>query len=270
MSALDGSTGSGYRHTVFDDTAVVMITRNEEGAIGKVVADVKRSAPGADVIVVDGSDDRTPDIARAGGATVIREPGGGPGPALHAALFATDRSIVVTLDADDTYPADMIPDLVWLVRSGFDVAGTTRISRGRPSTMPVPNFVANRAFNLIASVVYGVTILDVHSGMRAYRASMLRAETWDYEDLAFTVELLLRPVRRGFSVVEIPIPYRDRVGLTTLTPLSGTRATLRRIWTNWRLRGRPSMLARAVGGRGSGSGDNPASEATTASLRSGR
>jgi glycosyltransferase involved in cell wall biosynthesis len=228
------------RRDEYHDTAVVMITRNEEGAIEKVVKDTIHYAPGAIVVVVDGSSDRTPEIARRCGALVIKEPGGGPGPALHTALFATERSIVVTMDADDTDPAAVVPTLVSLVRAGFDVAGTTRISRGRPATMPLPNFLANRAFNILASALYRRTVLDVHSGMRAYRAEVLRAEEWNATDLAYTVELLLRPVRRGYSVVEVPISYSDRIGASTLTPLSGTRATFKRIWSNYRLpRSRP-------------------------------
>src|SRR2546428_785852 len=93
----DGSHSDGW----YSDVAVVMITRNEEGAVGKVIADAKAALPGAEVFVIDGSDDTTPDIARAAGATVIREPGGGFGPAFHAALLAPERPIVVSVDADD-------------------------------------------------------------------------------------------------------------------------------------------------------------------------
>ena len=72
--------------TSYDDVAVVMITRNEEGAIGKVIDDAFNALPGCEVIVVDGSDDRTPVIAAEHGARVIREPIGGPAPALLCAL----------------------------------------------------------------------------------------------------------------------------------------------------------------------------------------
>ena len=93
----------------FADTAIVMITRNEEGAVAKVVDDARQHAPGAEIIVVDGSSDRTPEVAREHGAVVVAEPGGGPASALVAALQASDRPIIVTVDADDTYPAPLIP-----------------------------------------------------------------------------------------------------------------------------------------------------------------
>ena len=123
---------------LYRDVAVVMITRNEERAIRTVIEDARRALPGAEVFVIDGSDDHTPEIAWRAGATVIPEPGGGFGPALHAALMAPRRPIVVTIDADDTYPAEAFPGLVRLVRDGWDVVGADRIGRW-PGAMPLAN-----------------------------------------------------------------------------------------------------------------------------------
>src|SRR5579864_9566775 len=95
----------------YADVAVVMITRNEERAVHKVIDDAKNALPGAEIFVIDGSRDATPDIARRAGATVIREPGGGFGPALHAALMAPEQPIIVTVDADDTYPSTAFPKM---------------------------------------------------------------------------------------------------------------------------------------------------------------
>ena len=55
----------------FSDVAVVMITRNEERAVGRVIADARAALPGAAVFVIDGSSDQTPDVARQAGATVV-------------------------------------------------------------------------------------------------------------------------------------------------------------------------------------------------------
>ncbi|HEV3187213.1 MAG TPA: glycosyltransferase family 2 protein, partial [Acidimicrobiales bacterium] len=127
----------------YDDVSVVMITRNEEGAIAKVVDEARMALPGCDVIVVDGSSDRTPEIAKEHGAKVFVEPAGGPAPALLFALRASTRPIVVTVDADDTYPADIFPELVRRVREGDDVVGTNRLGRRPPKAMPLRNWLAN-------------------------------------------------------------------------------------------------------------------------------
>lgn len=213
----------------YQDVAVVMITRNEERAIGKVIMDAKRALPGAEVFVIDGSDDRTPDIARQAGATVIREPGGGFGPAMHFALMAPERPIVVTVDADDTYPATAFPTLVRLIRKGCDVAGTDRLGSW-PRSMPLANWMANHFFSVLASLRARKRLRDVHSGQRAYRADVLHSFEWDYHGLAFPVDLLFWPALAGLEITEIPIAYTERIGETKLRRWSSARATLQRLF----------------------------------------
>lgn len=214
----------------YDDVAVVMITRNEEEAIAKVIDDARAALPGAEVIVVDGSTDTTPQIAVAHGARVIREPGGGPAPALLCALTASDRPIVVTVDADDTYPPEIFVDLVDRVRGGDDVAGTDRLGRRPPDTMPLPNWLANVAFGLIGSARARRRLRDLHSGQRAYRREVLDRFVWDTTGLAFPVDLLLWPGCAHCRISEVVIPYRDRIGDTTLSRWPSGRQTLRRLF----------------------------------------
>jgi glycosyltransferase involved in cell wall biosynthesis len=230
MTAADADVPPGQ----FSDAAVVMITRNEEGAIAKVLKDVQYFVPGAEVIVVDGSSDRTSEIATAHGARVIPEPGGGPASALVAALQASDRPIVATIDADDTYPPEVLPAIIELVRSSFDVVGTDRLGFGRPTTMPTSNYVANWMFNVIASIRARQRVRDVHTGMRAYRRAVIDRFTWDTTGLALPVDLVLWPIAAGLRVFEVPIEYRDRIGHTTLVRLPGTLWTLRRLLRPYR------------------------------------
>lgn len=220
--------GAG-RSASFPDAAVVMIARDEEAAIARVVDDVRRAVPGAEVVVVDGSSDRTPEIAAEHGARVLREPGGGPASALLAALRAGDRPVVATIDADNTYPPELLPPLIELARTGFDVVGTDRLGFGRPPAMPRSNYVANRLFGAIASTRARRRVRDVHSGMRAYRREVIDRFRWDTNGLALPVDLLLWPVAAGLRVTEIPIDYRERIGTTTLVRLPGSLWTVRRL-----------------------------------------
>jgi glycosyltransferase involved in cell wall biosynthesis len=215
--------------TDFRDTAVVMITKNEEAAIAKVVDDALTALPGVEVVVVDGSSDRTPEIATEHGARVIKEPAGGPAPALLCALKSTARPIVVTVDADDTYPASIYPTLVDAIRRGYDIVGTDRIGTRPPPSMPFPNWCANVLFNLIASARVGRRLKDVHSGQRAYRRDLIDGFDWDVTGLAFPVDLLLWPAFARRKIVEIPIAYRERVGETTLNRWPSGKATLQRL-----------------------------------------
>jgi hypothetical protein len=206
-----------------------MITRNEERAIQKVIDDAKKALPGVEVFVIDGSTDSTPDIARRAGATVLREPGGGFGPAFHMALMAPKENIVLTVDADDTYPATAFPKMVEMIRQGWDVVGTDRLGSRPPATMPFANWAANTLFSAFGSVRARTRLRDVHSGQRAYRQAVLHDFDWDYSGLAFPVDLVLWPALAGYRVTEIPIAYTDRIGETKLNRWQSGKATIRRL-----------------------------------------
>jgi glycosyltransferase involved in cell wall biosynthesis len=213
----------------YADVSVVMITRNEELAIAKVVDDAFAALPGCDVIVVDGSSDRTPLIAEEHHARVFREPLGGPAAALLFALRASNRPIIVTVDADDTYPAEAFPELVRRIRGGDDIASTNRLRWRPPKAMPVRNWAANVTFNVIASIHARRVLRDVHTGQRAYRRELIDRFDWDITGRAFPVDLLLWPAIAGVKISEMPIPYRDRIGETTLHRWADGKETLRRL-----------------------------------------
>jgi len=214
----------------FEDVAIVMITMNEEDSIGRVARDLRRDVPGAHVTIVDSSTDRTPEIAARENVEVVRQfPPKGYGPAMMKALGHPDRPIVVTLDCDGTYPTERVPELVAMVRSGCEVAGTTRLARGRPAAMPWTNYLANRAFNIAASILFLRRVRDVHSGMRAYRRETIQRFSWLADAPALPVELLLLPIRAGLDVREIPIAYGERIGESTLQRFASASWTFRRI-----------------------------------------
>lgn len=215
---------------------VSMITMNEEGAIGKVVKDIQRVVPGAEILVVDSSKDRTPEIAAELGCRVLRQfPPKGYGPAMDRALREASGEVVLTLDCDDTYPVEAIPEFMKRIEEGYDLVDGSRVRR-RPKAMPFANFIANRVFAFTARILCGIRTTDLHSGMRAYRTDMLKQVEWDPQGPALPVELLLRPYKMGFKVLEIPIDYRERIGTTTLHRWSSTLWTFRRIFRMARLR----------------------------------
>lgn len=209
---------------------VSMITMNEEAAVAKVVDDIRRVAPDAEILLVDSSKDRTPEIAEAKGCRVIRQfPPQGYGPAMDRAVREAHGDIVITLDCDDTYPVEDIPKLVALIDQGYDLVNTTRVWR-RPKAMPFANFLANRAFALGARVLHGLKTTDVHSGMRAYRKSMIDAVRWNAKGAALPVDMIVIPHRMGFKVIDVNIDYRERIGNTTLHRWDSTKWTFKRLW----------------------------------------
>ena len=212
----------------FDDVSVVMGTYNEEAAIEAVLSDVERVTDGrAEVVCVDGSTDRTPEIAREHSARVIRQEPEGYGVAVRAALLAAERPVVVTTDCDDTYPMEQLPTFLDAINEGYDVVSGDRLYYGAEA-MPEMNRWGNRAFAALASLLLGERVHDTTTGMRAYREEVLERISWT-ENTGLSAELLVRPLVRGYRVKEIPIAYDERLGETKLDPLSGGAAIGRSI-----------------------------------------
>jgi len=219
----------GVRPTQLDLT-VAMITMNEEKAVSQVIQDIRRVAPEAEILLVDSSKDATPRIAETLGARVIRQfPPKGYGPAMDLALRSARGAVVVTMDCDDTYPAERIPELARLVLDeGYDVVDASRL-RGKPAAMPWLNYLANYGFALLASILFARRITDLHSGMRAYRKSVIEHLHYRAHGAALPVELLLRPIKLGLKVKMVFIDYRTRIGDSTMLPLQSAWWTLKRV-----------------------------------------
>jgi len=210
--------------------SVAMITMNEEKAVGKVIKDIHNAVPGAEIVIVDSSTDQTAEIATRSGAKVIKQlPPQGYGMAMDIALRAAQGDVVITLDCDDTYPVDQIPVLAdYILKDGYDVVDASRLKE-KPKAMPMINYLANWGFAVIASVLFLRRFYDLHSGMRAYRKSMIDKISFVKNGDAYPVELLLKPVNLGYKYKSVFIEYHERVGASKMRPLRSAWYTTVRI-----------------------------------------
>jgi glycosyltransferase involved in cell wall biosynthesis len=209
-----------------------MITMNEERAVAQVIDEIRSVVPEAEIIMVDSSKDRTAEIAQAKGAIVIKQvPPKGYGPAMDLVLRSAHGRVVVTLDCDGSYPADMIPALARFVTDGgWDLVDGARVTlTHKPAAMPWVNFIGNIGFGLIASVLFMRWLPDLHSGMRAYRRSLIHGLKYDPRGAALPVELLTRPIKIGARVKVLPIAYNARIGVSTMRPMESAWWTLKRL-----------------------------------------
>jgi glycosyltransferase involved in cell wall biosynthesis len=226
--ALSAASESGR------NVSLVMLTLNEEGAIKKVVEDVRRELPEAEIVVVDSSTDKTPEIAKELGCVLVRQfPPAGYGNAMHAGFQAATREYVVTIDCDDTYPIEDIKKMLVYMEQGYDLVSASRLPN-KPAAMRWPNYFANVGFTWLALLWCGVRSTDVHTGMRAYRKTMLNEFPYDPVGMALPVELQVGPASLGYKCIEMFIEYRPRIGESKLVPFAGTVWTLKRLW-NWRM-----------------------------------
>ena len=196
--------------------AVVIPARNEAERIGAVLRQIPRRLPGVSrvevVVVDDGSQDRTAEVARRRGAIVARhEVNLGAGAALATGTAAAIRlgaDIVVHMDADGQHPPAALRDLVKPLLEGADAASAYR-GFGRP--MPRLLRIGNRFLSLAAWGMFGVDHPDTQCAYRAFWARHWPLLAWRSRDYSFATEMLVRARRGGlrWAYVRIPTIYLD-------------------------------------------------------------
>ncbi len=199
--------------------SVVMPSFNEEEALPLVVEDIKKytSAYETEILIVDSSRDRTPEIARSLGVKVITQPPRGHGLALREAILSAAGDYIITADCDNTYPMSKIPEFIELLsEKGYDLVSGNRM--GLPEVrkaMPRSNLWANRTFAFIVRLLYRIPTHDVSTGMFGMRRDLAHAIPWE-TNFSFPSEIIIRANLAGYRHLEIPIPYALRVGEVTL------------------------------------------------------
>jgi glycosyltransferase involved in cell wall biosynthesis len=222
---------------VTERVAVLIPALNAERTLPKVVLDAR--AQHEPVIVIDdGSSDRTGDVARAAGATVLRhEKNRGKGGALKTGFaWALEHGFdgVITLDADGQHLPSEIPKFLRERESG----GADLIIGGRAHLfghMLPRRRMANRFSAASIAFASGTPISDSQSGFRYYSANLLRNLKLRTDGFDLESEVIVRAGRRGFRIVTIPIDlgFVDGISTSHYKPL---KDTLRIAWTVLRAR----------------------------------
>jgi hypothetical protein len=209
------------------EVSVVIPCLNEEAAIARVIGDalagLKRAGIVGEVLVVDNaSEDRSAELARAAGATVIYEPRRGYGSAYLAGLAAAKGTYVVMADADGTYPLDLVGIFVERLRAGADmVIGSRFKGTIHPGAMPWPNrYIGNPLLTGLLNVLFRSGVSDAHCGLRALRRDRLPMLTLSATGMEFASEMVIKAGKRRLRIEEIPIDYHPRIGDSKLSRFS--------------------------------------------------
>ena len=207
--------------------SIALPAKNEERAIGPVVAQLRSMLPDAEIIVInDGSTDNTAAVAAQAGAQVITHPySKGNGAAIKTGARAATGEVVIFMDADGQHsPAD-IPRLLALIEQGHDmVVG----ARQKGSQASIGRGFANGLYNRLASWMTGHRVEDLTSGFRAVRASKFREFLYLLPNgFSYPTTSTMAFFRAGYSVAYVPIHAAKRIGKSHINLLrDGTRFLL--------------------------------------------
>ena len=221
--------------------SVVIPAYNEEGGIADIAhrvlavedALIKAGVDHLELIVVDdGSKDKTGEIARQiEGVRLIRQENKGYGGALKTGFANANGELIGFLDADGTYPPEHFPQLCQAIFKGADLVVGSRMA-GSDSKMPVTRRVGNFFFANLLSILGRQKITDSASGMRVFRKDILERVYPLPNGLNLTPVMSTRALHEEIKMVEVPIPYSERVGRSKLSVVRDGSVFLQSIvWT---------------------------------------
>jgi glycosyltransferase involved in cell wall biosynthesis len=225
--------------------SIVIPTLNEEEGIGLTLDSVDRAAFAAkgwdlEFLVIDGaSTDRTREEAEAHGARVILEPRKGYGRAYKRGFEEALGDILVTGDADGTYPFDRAHAFVQaLVEGDLDFITCDRYGNLEEGAMSRKHRFGNWVLSSTARVLFGLRLRDSQSGMWIIRRSVLPRLRVDRmaDGMAFSQEIKIEAIRRlDGRFREVPAGLRPRVGTPVLASWRDGLGNLKALYT-WRFR----------------------------------
>jgi glycosyltransferase involved in cell wall biosynthesis len=211
---LEGDPQPKRTHRVI----AVMPAYNAERTLAATLADMPAGCVDDVILVDDGSTDRTVQLAREMGLTVLAHPEnrgyGGNQKTCYKEALVRGADVVVMIHPDYQYDSRVIPQAVGIIELGIcDVVLGSRI-RSREEAMrggmPVYKYVSNRALTLFENILLGQNLGDFHSGFRVYRREVLEKIPFDQnsDDFVFDTQFLVQCVKLGFRLGDIPVPVR--------------------------------------------------------------
>jgi glycosyltransferase involved in cell wall biosynthesis len=173
----------------------------------------------SEVIVVDnGSEDGSGDLARGAGARVVDEPRRGYGSAYQAGFAAATGDYLVMIDADLTYDFEEIPRFVRELDDGAQLVMGNRLDGVEPGAMSLLSRIGNPLLSGTLNVLYRTPVGDAHCGLRALRRDVLPVLALSSTGMEFASEMVIRASRAHLEIHEVPIKLHVRGGESKLSP----------------------------------------------------
>jgi len=222
---------------------VLIPAYNEEGSIGKVIAAIP-SVVRQIVVVNNGSEDRTAEVATDFGALIVDEPVKGYGRACLAGMAYLQRQktapdILVFLDGDySDYPEQLVDVIRPILQEEKDlVIGSRALGNKEAGSMTLPQVFGNWLSTKLMRWIYRTEYTDL-GPFRAIRWEALLELGMEDQNYGWTIEMQIKAAKKGLKASEVPVNYRRRIGVSKV---SGTvrgviGAGYKILWTIWKYR----------------------------------
>jgi dolichol-phosphate hexosyltransferase len=202
--------------------SIIIPTLNEEKSIGKVIDEIPQkiledSGYKVGIIVVDGSTDRTAEIASSKGAQVIIEKRRGKGRAIRTALEKVEADYLFMIDGDYTYSPTYIPEMIKILQSYPVVIGSRLRGHREKGALRKINFIGNYILTITANILYGTRISDLCTGFWGFRQNVIDNINLTSDGFQLEADILIQLAKKRYKIGEVPILYRCREGKAKLS-----------------------------------------------------
>lgn len=201
---------------------VIIPAFNEQDSIGHVIGDIPKSVDEV-IVVSNGSTDNTESVAAQAGATVLKEARKGYGYAClkgldHIANSEPKPDIVVFLDGDySDYPEQLTEIVQPIIDEDLDMVIGARDKHFRESgSMTKPQIFGNWLATSLMSLFFGAKFTDL-GPFRAMKYNSLLALEMEDKTYGWTVEMQLKVLKKNMTYTEIPVKYRNRIGVSKVS-----------------------------------------------------
>ena len=198
---------------------VIIPCLNEEQGIEKVLRAMPEFVDER-IVVDNASTDRTSEVARELGATVIHEEVRGYGRAYKRGFSEATGDLIITLDGDHSYPVDALSYLLEaFLHLNVDFLNASRFPVRDQHAMSFKHKFGNLMLSLALSVIFFRWVRDSQSGMWVFRRSILKSMKLESDGMAFSEEIKIEALRDSrIRFGEISIQYSSRLGEIKLNP----------------------------------------------------
>jgi len=210
---------------ILNDAIVLLPTYKEPEGVKLVIKELGDIFDPFILVIDRPTGDSTGDNAEKLGATVLTQKTKGKGSAIKDALEYLEyrrlnHKYLIMIDADHTYPAKYIPEMIDILESNPDVG---MVTGRRPKCRNLDIYhLGNHLLRLAHLILNGVNIKDPCTGLRIIRYDLIK--NWRPKSKGFDIECEINHFInkiKGFNVVEIPIEYRNRIGEKKLSVRHG-------------------------------------------------
>lgn len=219
--------------------SIVVPALNEELTIGEFVSwckeGLKKANVSGEILIVDSSTDRTPEIAESMGARVLRVPKRGLGQAYIDAISEIKGDYVIMGDCDCTYDFRELKVFIEKLDDGYEYVMGTRIKGYiEKDAMPkLHRYFGTPLTTKILNFMYRSKYSDIHCGMRAMTLDALKKINLESSSWEYASEMVLKSAKLGLRTTEVPIRfYKDRDGRLSHHKRSGWFSPWRAGWIN--------------------------------------